>query len=84
MSMKQEIREFVCSELLLDDSLVIGDEENLLVTGVLDSLALMRLVMHLEDTYDVEIPPHDITLENFASLAAMSEYLSGRLGTQAA
>ncbi len=82
--MKQDIREFICTELLLDDSISIDDDENLLVTGVLDSLALMRLVMHLEDTFDLEIPPHDITLENFASLSTMSRYLSNRLGTQAA
>ena len=64
--------------------MVIDDDENLLVTGILDSLALMRLVAHLEDTYDIEIPPSDITLENFASLSAMVGYLGARLGIEAA
>lgn len=82
--MKGRIREFIGSDLLLEEDLVIDDDENLLVTGVLDSLALMRLVMHLEDTYDIEIPPSDITLENFASLSAMAGYLGNRLGIEAA
>ena len=82
--MKHEIREYICKELLLDDTVVIGDDENLLVTGVLDSLALMRLVTHLEDVCDIEIPALDITLENFASLSTIKGYLSDRLGTQAA
>ena len=82
--MKEDIREFVCRDLLLDEYLKIEDDENLLVTGVLDSLALMRLVMHLEDTHDIEIPPSEITLENFASLTAMTEYLEDRLGIRAA
>lgn len=79
MSMVDDIRDYVCSDLLLDTDTTLSDDENLLVTGVLDSLALMRLVMHLEDRHDIEIPPQDITLEHFGSLAAMSGYLSRRL-----
>jgi acyl carrier protein len=82
--MKEDIRDYVCSDLLLNEDLKIEDDENLLLNGVLDSLALMRLIMHLEDTYDVEIPPAEITLENFASLTAMTEYLENRLGIRAA
>jgi len=81
---KRDIRHYINGDLLLRDDLVIDDDENLLVTGILDSLALMRLVAHLEDTYDIEIPPSDITLENFASLSAMVGYLGARLGIEAA
>ena len=82
--MKRNIREYINSDLLLDQDVVIDDDENLLVSGILDSLALMRLVAHLEDTYDIEISPADITLENFASLSAMAGYLGDRLGIEAA
>ncbi len=82
--MKEDIREFILTELLLDDSAELADDENLLVTGILDSLALMRLVMHLEETHDIEIPPQDITLENFGSVAAMAAFLESRRETQAA
>ena len=80
--MVDDIREYVCSDLLLEADAAISDDENLLVTGVLDSLALMRLVMHLEDHHDIEIPPQDITLEHFGSLEAMSGYLSNRLAAE--
>lgn len=82
--MKRNIRDYITGDLLLGEDLVIDDDENLLVTGILDSLALMRLVAHLEDTYDIEIPPSDITLENFASLSTMVGYLGDRLGIEAA
>lgn len=82
MGLKHQIREFMRGDLLLNGDAEVGDEENLLVSGVLDSLALMRLVMHLEDLHDIEIPPRDITLEHFASLATMSDYLTRRLGAQ--
>ena len=82
--MKRDIRDYINRDLLLGEDLIIDDNENLLVTGILDSLALMRLVAHLEDTYDIEIPPLDITLENFASLSAMVGYLGARQGIEAA
>ena len=82
--MKRDIRDYINSDLLLGEDLIIDDDENLLVTGILDSLALMRLVAHLEDTYDIEIPPADITLENFASLSTMAGYLGTRLEIEAA
>ena len=82
--MKRDIRDYITGDLLFGEDLVIDDDENLLVTGILDSLALMRLVAHLEDTYDIEIPPSDITLENFASLSTMYGYLGARLGIEAA
>lgn len=80
--MIDDIRHYICSDLLLEADAAIGDDENLLVTGVLDSLALMRLIMHLEDHHDIEIPPQDITLEHFGSLTAMSGYLTHRLSAE--
>ena len=82
--MKEKIREFIVTDILMDETQQIGDSENLLITGILDSLALMRLVMHLEDTHDIEIPPQDITLEHFATLDTMAAYLSRQLELQAA
>ena len=82
--MKQDIKDYVCSDLLMDDGVTIDDDENLLITGILDSLALMRLVMHLEDSYSLEIPPQDITLENFGSVTNIAGYLTNKLDTQAA
>lgn len=82
--MKEDIRDFISRELLFDQDPVFDDDENLLVSGVLDSLALMRLVMYLEDSYDMEIPPPEITLENFASLTAMAGYVGSKLGIEAA
>jgi acyl carrier protein len=81
---KRDIRDYISSDLLLDEDLDVNEDEKLLVTGILDSLALMRLVAHLEDTYDIEIPPADITLENFASLSTMACYLGTRLEIEAA
>lgn len=79
MNLVEDIRVYVQEELLYDTDETIELDENLLLTGILDSLALMRLIAHFEDWHDIEIPAQDITLENFGTLQTMSAYLDNRL-----
>ena len=74
--MKDQLREFVCHELL--DGREFSDDENLLLTGLIDSIGVMRLVAHVNEVFHIEIPPEDLTIENFSNLNAMSEYLENR------
>ncbi len=70
-----EIRGFIRDELLNDPSATIEVDEDLLLSGRLDSLGVLRLVAHLQESMDVEIPPEDIVLEHFGSLRRMEAYL---------
>lgn len=74
--MKNQLREFLQTELL--DGRAFEDDENLLLTGLIDSMGVMRLVNHVQETFDIAIPPEDLTIENFSNLNAMHEYLEGR------
>ena len=71
---KTEIAQFM-SDTLLSGANVTHDE-NLLLTGRLDSLGVMTLVAYLEKQTGQPIPASDVTLENFASIDAMSDYLA--------
>ncbi len=78
--MNEAIKQFLKQELLDDDpSIQIGDDDNLLMTEIVDSLGAMRLVGFIEDQWDVQIPPEDVTIENFVSVNAIVRYLEGRL-----
>lgn len=46
----------------------IDDDTQLVEEGILDSLLLMQLVAFIEKSYDVQIPPEDVTPENFGTL----------------
>jgi len=50
--------------------------DNLIDSGVLDSLSTLNLVSHLEEEYGIKIKSEDINLENFGTvdqLAALVE-----------
>jgi D-alanine--poly(phosphoribitol) ligase subunit 2 len=57
-------------------------DEEIPSTGLLDSAAIMELILWLEGTYNLEIPQDDLTLANFGTIDSMSEYI-GRAGTHA-
>lgn len=54
----------------------VAADEDLLLTGQIDSLGIATLIAYLEELRGAAIPPQDVTLENFATVASMTEYLN--------
>jgi acyl carrier protein len=50
-------------------------ETEIITTGLLDSIAVMRLVAHLEKELSRKIPEEAMILENFATVAALDKFL---------
>lgn len=50
-------------------------EDDLLGSGLLDSLGVMRLVGFVEETFNIKIPPEDIVIENFIDVKAITNYV---------
>ncbi|MEM6693705.1 MAG: phosphopantetheine-binding protein [Pseudomonadota bacterium] len=67
---------FLNDELLSRDaSELLGPNDDLLTTGLLDSIAVMRLVAFIESDLGVNVPPEDVTFENFLTVTALASYL---------
>ncbi len=76
--------EYITKELAIGRAKEIRPEDDLLATGVLDSLGLMQLVLFLEEKLGVRVPDEDVVIENFKSVAALTAYLARRNGQPAA
>ncbi len=63
---EQRIANFISGTIL--DGRQVTPSDELLMSGLLDSLAVMTLVAHLETEMQVEIPADKITFENFSSV----------------
>lgn len=53
----------------------LAAEDDLLGSGLLDSMGVMRLVGFLEETFQLNIPPEDIVIENFMDVNAIINYV---------
>lgn len=72
----QALRDYVRVTLLGGQK--VTDDEELLLSGMIDSLGVMSLVSFVEQTYSIEIPLEDVTLENLSSITAISVYAENR------
>lgn len=75
--MNSIVCEFVSEKLL--DGRSIASDENLLLSGLVDSLGVMQLVRFLETRFGIQIPAEDVTIEHFMTVDAISAYVGNRL-----
>ena len=75
--MKTDLIEIVQNELLNSDQSVTA-EQDLLTSGLIDSLGVMRLVAYIESHWDITIPPGDVTLENFCTVNTIADYIDSK------
>jgi len=74
-----QIHRYITTEILDEPKREIGPDEDLLLTEMLDSLSVMRLVAYLEDEGGFSIPAEDVTLEHFQTLRLIATYVASRL-----
>ena len=74
MSVQQEIYDFVRS-LQPDKSFDFDVDLDLLESGILDSVAVMELVVWSEDHFQIGIDPDDLVPENFQTLKSIAEFI---------
>jgi acyl carrier protein len=73
------IREFVLERLApATGRTQLADDEDLIDSGVLDSLGIFQLVAFLEERFGVAIADTEITPENFATLERIERLVASR------
>ena len=60
------------------DASEIGDDDIIPATGLLDSTAVLELVVWYEQTYDMPLKQDEINIDNLGSINAMTEFLLSR------
>jgi acyl carrier protein len=71
------VRQLIADKLAVE---VAGDDIDLLAEGVLDSVTLVQLIMHLEQTFDIRVELADLEIDDLRSvqsIAALVEKLRG-------
>jgi acyl carrier protein len=73
------INDYISQELVPDPALLpLANDTPLLDSGILDSLSLLRIVVFMEERFDITMGEADLLPENFASVNAICSYLRAR------
>lgn len=75
--MEQELIDFITREFMEEpqEGSSLGSEDDILTTGIIDSLGVMKLVSFIEKEFSINIPPGDVTIENFLNVSVITNYI---------
>lgn len=61
-----------------DENLEILPEDDLLGSGLVESMGMMKIIGFIETEFEISVPPQDMIIENFLTVGAMVNYISGK------
>lgn len=75
--MQEKIIKYI-EEVLSNEELDEGIEatEDLLGSGILDSLGMMKLISYLEEEFNCKVLPEEMVIENFMTVENIINYLN--------
>lgn len=72
MVSKKSIKTYIVEEFMPNSHIEdLPDELDLLVNGILDSLAVLKMVAYIENKYDIALEPEELDPEIFNSVNAI-------------
>ena len=67
---KAAVKTFILNEYLPgEDPAALTDTTALMTTGILDSIAILKVVTFLENQFGITIEPHEAVVENLNTLS---------------
>lgn len=74
--MKEILLNYINEQVINDaETEQVEADDDLLGSGILDSLGMMRFILFIENEFSIKVPPEDMTIENFMSVDTIAAYL---------
>jgi acyl carrier protein len=78
--MEQLIKSFILSEFLPnEDPAQLTDSTPLITTGILDSIATLKLVLFLEEHFSITIEPHEVDAEHINTIELIGRFVRSKI-----
>jgi len=75
-TIKATVKNFVLNEFLPgEDPAALTDTTALVTTGILDSIAVLKVVTFLENHFGITIEPHEAVVENLNTLSDIGRFV---------
>jgi len=82
-STKDQIRQWVAETAERKGVELTSDDESLTANGVIDSLAIFRLVSFLEETFQLRVADEEIVNDNFKSVNDIDRFVTSKRASKA-
>ena len=71
-TIKDALRTYIQTNLLHDPAYRLTDTEPLITGGLMDSFSLAQVAVFIENSFGVNLPDNDLTVENMDTLEQMA------------
>lgn len=72
------LAEFIASKILKQPGRVIGADDALISSGLIDSFSLMDIALFVEDTFGVRIEDTELNADTFDTLTQLATLIQSR------
>jgi acyl carrier protein len=81
---KTTVKKFILNEYLPgEDPAALTDTTALMTTGILDSIAVLKVVTFLENEFGITVEPHEAVVENLNTLSDMVQLVTSKKASPA-
>ena len=78
---KSTVKKFILREYLPgEDPAALTDTTPLMTTGILDSIAVLKVVTFLENQFGLVVQPHEAVVENLNTLSDIERFVVSKKG----
>jgi acyl carrier protein len=75
MDHKAVLENYIKVEVLRNRNARLDENDDLIGSGILDSLGILQIVTFIEKSFNIQVPDEDVVFENFQSLKTLVRYL---------
>lgn len=80
-NIKEELRQHILTEFLPGEKASnLKDDTPLRTSGILDSVATLKLVTFVEEQYGIEVEAHEAGVENFDTIDSIAALVQSKKG----
>lgn len=77
-AIKTEVRNFL-SASVPGGNAAIQDDTALISSRIIDSIVALRMVTHLENTFNIEFEAHEVNADNLESINRIAEFVASKM-----
>ncbi len=81
-NLQRELRDFIVTNFMFGDGAGLADNDSFINKGVIDSTGVLELVMHLEETYRIQVKDDELVPENLDSIDNLVAFISRKLAAE--
>lgn len=79
-SIEQQLRDYIAQKILLTSRFPYQDETSFLENGIIDSLKLLDILLHIEKAYHISVADDELVPANFDSVRRIADFVRHKMG----